>query len=115
MIILIINKVKIENFGPFFGDHEVNLNNNGIGVHIFRGGNGQGKTSFQNSILWALYGKVTDRKGKEIQRKSLLNFKAHSNGFFIFSVQMVFEHEGKNCILTRRTKSMHQTNKQKRK
>lgn len=109
---MIINKVRIENFGPYFGDHEVIFNNNGVGVHIFRGGNGQGKTSFQNAILWALYGKVSDRKGKEIQKKSLLNFKAHSNGFYTYSVQIAFNHEGKNCILTRRTKSMHHTNKQ---
>ena len=70
---MIIDKIEIFNHGPFYGKHEIKFDNDGEGVHIIRGNNGQGKTSIQRSILWGFYGEIKDRKGKEVPITSLVN------------------------------------------
>ena len=111
---MIITKIRLSNFGPYKGEHDIQFGNEGKGIHLFRGGTGQGKTSLQNSIIWALYGIVHNRKGKEIPPTSILNREAHSNGIFSFGVQLYFTHDNKPWILTRRTASrIHQDKRYK--
>lgn len=105
MINIIIQQIEIHNFGPYRGSHIIEFNNNGSGIHIIRGGNGQGKTSIQRAILWALYGKVIDRQGKTIRPTSLLNQTAKRDDIYQFMVRLHFEHEGKPCKIIRNTKA----------
>src|SRR2546427_13188427 len=71
-----IEKIKILNFGPFYGEHEIEFPGDGSGVHIIRGTTGQGKTCLQRAVLWCLYGRGVDRNGDEIPPTSL----QHHNG-----------------------------------
>ena len=111
---MIFRKIKITNFGPYVGEHEIEFDNKGVGIHLLRGGTGQGKTSIQNAFLWALYGKVTDRKDRQIMPTSLLNRKIYSDGIYFFGAQLYFDHEDANWILTRKMYAKyHQDNKYK--
>ncbi len=111
MISIIIQKIEILNFGPYLKKHTIEFKNNGSGIHLLRGGNGQGKTSIQRAILWGLYGKVLDRKGNIIRPTSLLNLTAKKNDDLKFTVKIYFEHEGEQWNLIRSTKSKRHTDK----
>ena len=93
------------NFGPFYGNHELSFRNDGIGIHLIRGGNGQGKTSIQRAILWALYGVIYDRKGEKIRLTSLLNHTAKKKDLYKYTVQISFIHEEENWVIVRSTKA----------
>lgn len=111
-ISIIIHKIEILNFGPYHGAHTIEFKNEGAGIHIIRGGNGQGKTSIQRAIVWGLYGKVVDRQGNDIRPTSLLNHNAKQNDDYKFTVQIHFEHEDEQWNLLRSTKSRsHQDKK----
>jgi len=105
VINIIINKIEILNFGPFYGKHEISFENNGSGIHLIRGGTGQGKTSIQRAILWGIYGEVKDRRGERIRPTSLLNRTACSEDLYKFAVQIDFIHDGLNCKLFRCAKA----------
>jgi DNA sulfur modification protein DndD len=96
-----ITRIRVHNFGPFYGDHELVFPENGSGVHIIRGNTGQGKTSLQRAILWALYGNVKDRRGKDIVPTSLLNFIAQKEKKFDFHVNIHFNQDGKEWVISR--------------
>lgn len=102
---MIIEKISIHNFGPFQGDHEIEFDAKENGVHIIRGGNGQGKTSLQRAVLWALYGKVMDRSGQPIRPTSLLNLNAFADDIYDFWVTIFFNHEGEDWSIFRRMSS----------
>lgn len=112
MINIIIQKIEILNFGPYHGHHTIEFKNEGLGIHIIRGGTGQGKTSIQRAILWGLYGKVIDRQGNDIRLTSLLNHTARRDDDYKFTIQIHFEHEGEQWNVVRSTKSnRHQDRK----
>jgi len=92
---MIIQKIEMLNFGPYYGKHEIIFQNGGSGVHLIRGGTGQGKTSIQRAILWGLYGEVKDRKGNTIRLTSLLNHMAFNEDIYQFGVQIHFMHDEK--------------------
>ncbi len=100
---LLIEKIRIVNFGPFYGENEIVFPGDGSGVHLIRGDNGQGKTSIQRAVLWNLYGKVFDRKGQAIRSTSLLNRTAASEDLYQFGVVVYFKHEGKEWVISRKT------------
>jgi DNA sulfur modification protein DndD len=96
-----IERVKILNFGPYYGEHQLVFPGDGSGVHLVRGDNGQGKTSILRAILWGLYGRVADRKGQSIRPTSLLNRSSKQEGSYQFGVTIQFNHEGKGWSLSR--------------
>lgn len=106
-----IKQIKICNFGPFYGEHSLNLPSDENGVYIVHGNTGQGKTSLLRSILWGLYGKVLDRHAKEIPPTSLLNHSAFAESNLAFSVSISFSLEGKEWVLTRKTASVAHSDK----
>ena len=106
-----IKKVAIYNFGPFYGEHEISFSEEGTGVHIIRGGNGLGKTSLQRAILWALYGRVLDRKGQEIRLTSLLNHTACKRDIYSFYVRIFFNHEGSDWSISRKMEASRHNDK----
>ena len=103
--IIIINKLRMLNFGPYYKNHEITFHNNGNGIHIIRGGNGQGKTSIQRAVIWALYGKVLDRKGDEIRFTSLLNLTAKREDKYRFAVEIHFQHDDVDWRIIRTTQA----------
>jgi DNA sulfur modification protein DndD len=100
-----ITRVIIKNFGPFYKDHEIEFGRDGFGIHVFRGDNGQGKTSLQRAILWGLYGKVLDRNNKEIALSSLLNRTAALESDFSLSVSIHFKHDNGTWCITRKSEA----------
>jgi len=112
---MIIEMVKICNFGPFHGEHEIKFSvngSNGLGVHLMRGNTGQGKTSIQRAILWCLYGNVIDRKGKDIQPTSLINHTARDDDIYQFYVRIFFTHKGiRGSISRTMTATKHADNR----
>ena len=100
-----ITQIKVHNFGPFYGEHQLDFSSNENGVYVIHGNTGQGKTSLLRSILWGLYGKVLDHNGKEIPPTSLLNRSAFAECNLAFSVVIFFRLEGKEWVLTRKTSS----------
>jgi len=108
---VIIKRLKIHNFGPFHNTHEIILANDGNGIHVIRGSNGQGKTSIQRAVLWCLYGQVYDRKGDEIPPTSLLNRTAFSDDIFDFFVGIYFNHDGQEWSIIRKMASAKGSNK----
>jgi DNA sulfur modification protein DndD len=100
-----IKQIKINNFGPFYGEHQLDFPSDENGVYIIHGDTGQGKTSLLRAILWGLYGKVIGHNDKEIPLTSLLNWSALAEYNLAFSVTIFFCLEGKECVLTRKTSS----------
>ena len=106
-----IEKIKILNFGPFYGEHEIEFPGDGSGVHIIRGTTGQGKTSLQRAVLWCLYGRVVDRKGDEIPPTSLLNHNARRDDIYKFGVVLFINHDGDSWTISRRMKASSHSDK----
>ncbi|MCZ7393375.1 MAG: AAA family ATPase [Candidatus Methanoperedens sp.] len=109
---MMIDIIEILNFGSFYGKHKIEFQSSDPGIIIFRGGNGQGKTSLQRAVIWALYGKVYDRKGQEIPPTSLLNLTALSEDIYKFGVGVFFNHDGGRWAVLRQMKAnSHQDKK----
>jgi len=109
---MIVEEIRMLNFGPFYGEHKIVFANGGRGVHIIRGDNGQGKTSIQRAVLWALYGKVQDRKGEDIRPTSLLNRTAARDDIYHFAVVLFANHEDKKWVISRKMEArVHQDKK----
>jgi len=108
---MMIERIKMHNFGPFYQDHEIIFANNGSGVHLIRGDNGQGKTSIQRAILWCLYGKVVDRKGQEIRPTSLINRAAQKEDIYQFAVIINFNHEENEWTISRKMEAKTNSDK----
>ncbi|KYC51612.1 AAA family ATPase [Methanothrix soehngenii] len=106
-----IQKIDIFNFGPFYGKHGIQFPENSKGVHIIRGGNGQGKTSLQRAVVWGLYNNVYDRMREKIRETSLLNQRAFREGNYHFGVTIYFTHEKKRWILNRKMEAKKHTDK----
>lgn len=108
---IIIQKIEMLNFGPYYGNHQLSFGNDGLGIHLIRGGNGQGKTSIQRAILWGLYGVVHDRKGEKIRPSSLLNHTAQKEDLYNFAVQIDLLHDGVSWRLIRDTRAKRHQDK----
>ena len=102
-----ITQIKLQNFGPFYGEHELDLSADQDGVFIIHGDTGQGKTSLLKSLSWGFYGKAFDRNGNEIKPTSLLNWTAQEEENFSFSVVITFYHDNMKWVLTRRMCASH--------
>ena len=79
---MIINKIKLNNFGIFFGPHEINIEpKKNKPVVLFGALNGSGKTTLLEGIQIALYGQSAQiefrgKKNYSKYLKSLINKKA---------------------------------------
>ncbi len=102
---MIINSIEIINFGPFYGKNTITFNNNGKGIHIIRGKNGQGKTSIMKAIRWCLFGEAKDRNQENIGITDLLNKTAYNNDILEMAVELSIEHENSQYKIIRKTHS----------
>lgn len=101
-----IRSVKLENFGPFFGEHKVDLSvSETAPIVLIHGENMRGKTSFLNAVKWCLYGKALDRRGRETPTFRFINYDAMEGGDFHMSVTIDYEHDGHRFQLERHVQS----------
>lgn len=102
-----INYLKLNNIGPYFGEHIFNLNTSSVNNVILIGGkNGAGKTTFLKAIKYGLFGcfsmglkNETSIYFKEIG--SFLNNRAKNNFYIEIGFEYVENFELNKYILKR--------------
>jgi len=97
---LLIQKVKVKNFGPFVGNHEMSFsygdNNN---VNVIFGNNGTGKSSLFDALRWGLYG--NNSLSKELN--SYINYQSAEEADGEMSVELTLKtNANKKFILSRK-------------
>jgi len=96
---LLIQKVKVKNFGPFVGNHEMSFSygdkNN---VNVIFGNNGTGKSSLFDALRWGLYG--NNSLSKELN--SYINYQSAEEANGEMSVEITLKtNDSKKYILFR--------------
>ncbi len=95
-----IDRVELEDFGPFKGRQAINLPD-APGVAVVYGENMRGKTVLLNAIRFALFGKVLGRARREGSLHTIGNWEQAAAGQFGFEVVLQFQHDGTQYRLTR--------------
>lgn len=99
-------KLTLENFGPYYGQHELTFNRD-RGVWIVYGDNGRGKTTLLNAFRYALYGKVLGRRA-ERRAHDVANVRhASETGQHEFKTILDFEHDDVEYRVTRHFRAGH--------
>ncbi|WP_433631189.1 AAA family ATPase [Halomicrococcus sp. NG-SE-24] len=94
---MLITKITLENFGPYYGTVEVNPRpESAKPIILFRGENDTGKTSLYKSIRYCLHGAES-----RAQRNSFINRDAAVEGDGTARIQLDFQHQGTTYILER--------------
>lgn len=97
-------KIVLENFGPYYGTHEIDLTvNDNNPIILFHGENMRGKTSLLRAFRFALYGRVKSQDGRTlIHKPEFPNWDARDEGEeFTCSVLLQIEDQNKNYTLKR--------------
>ncbi len=95
-----IDRVELEDFGPFKGRQEINLPKTS-GVAVVYGENMRGKTVLLNAIRFALFGKVLGRARREGSLHTIGNWEQTAAGRYGFEVVLQFQEDGSQYRLTR--------------
>lgn len=106
---MIFQSLSVYNFGPFKGQHDLELSpNKNAPIILFGALNGSGKTTLFDSIQLALFGKYIKAAGKftggyEKYLRSLINRDSVSENdtYIQLSFQVEIENETKNIIIKR--------------
>lgn len=85
---MIIERVEIENFGPYYGTQSIDLGSGASPLVVVHGANMSGKTSLLNAVRWCLYGVAKDRAGRAIPTRLLINDDAYEEGQRRVSVRL---------------------------
>jgi DNA sulfur modification protein DndD len=97
-----VNSLKLDNFGPYCGTHEVDLSTSAAApVIVIHGENGRGKTSLLNAIRWCLYGSAGDPRKKKKPTFRSLSYDALDQSQYYMSVTLEFDHDGLSYSLAR--------------
>ncbi len=94
-----LQRIEVENFGPFKGSQTIEFPENGIA--IIYGENQRGKTKLLNAIRYALFGKVITRESREESLHLISNWEAAKEGIFGFRVRLEFSNGNSDYVLTR--------------
>lgn len=96
-------ELDMENWGPFFGQHEIQLSvDPSAPVVLFRGENMRGKTSLLRAITWGLYGQLREQDGRTpLAVSRMVNLDALDAGETPFGVRLRFSHNGAEYVLHR--------------
>lgn len=87
---------------PYKGEQVISFPTDSIrNVLVIYGDNMRGKTSLLNALRWGLYGKAYSRHKAIIGLEKILNVEALEEGEDEFSVEIRFEAENNNYVLTR--------------
>ena len=95
-----INKLLLENFGPFKGKQELTFSER-PGVTIVYGENMRGKTSLLNAMRFALFGSVLSRGMRDASLELLGNWESAAEGEYGFSVTLDLTSGSTHYRLTR--------------
>lgn len=60
-----LTRIELENFGPYFGENNIDIGYSDKKLVIFEGDNGSGKTLLINAIQWCLFGNSNNPSTKE--------------------------------------------------
>ena len=103
---MIIEKLSMLNFGPFCGEHSIELSvTSAAPVIVIYGENMRGKTSLQNAIRWCLYGFALGREGARKSSHRLISYDAIDAQRYVTRVAMEFSHDGQRYRLERTVQS----------
>lgn len=101
-----IDKLEIENFGPFYGRHEIRFSTSESSpVTLVHAENMRGKTTILNAIRWALYGGGKLRTDLAAPTQDFLNYDAIAEEKYQMGVVLHFEHTGEQLVLQRYAES----------
>jgi DNA sulfur modification protein DndD len=101
-----LTRLKLDNFGPYFGGHALDLQvTPSSRVVLIHGENERGKTTLVNAIRWCLYLRAAGRGGQPLPAYRLMNNEAKESGLFNMSVTLEFEHAGATYVLDRHAQS----------
>ena len=95
-----IDRVELEDFGPFKGRQAINLPE-APGVAVVYGENMRGKTVLLNAIRFALFGKVLGRARREGSLHNIGNWEQAAAGRHGFEVVLQFQDDSSQYRLTR--------------
>lgn len=99
---MIIEQVVMENFGPYYGEHVLELAcSDETPITLVHGENMRGKTTLLNAIRWCLYGDLIESERAGTELHELLNYDAAEAGEHFYRVQLIFRHEGYDFELER--------------
>ena len=110
-----INSIKLYNFRQFAGEQYFNLQSDVLKpVSLLFGANGAGKTTLLNAFTWALYGTMSD--DVEEQHRMVTDSvwrELPTGGTTEVSVELTFEHEGRDYRLIRRGEVRKESDEQR--
>lgn len=96
---MFLKKITLTNFRQFYGEQELLISGDtGKNVTLIHAENGVGKTTILNAILWCFYKDTTERFEKP---EKIANNQAVSENIYDVKVEVVFEHEGKDYLVSR--------------
>lgn len=99
---MIIERMEIENFGPYYGKQSVELGSGDQPLIVVHGENMSGKTSFLNAVRWGLYGYAKDRSGNAMSIRKLVNDDAYREGQRRVAVRLHVKTNDDETVVLRR-------------
>ena len=101
---MLLNTVTMTNFMPYYGNISVAFptEDEHRNVSVIVADNMRGKTSFLNALRFAFYGRVFDRKMKDISLHLIVNSDAADVGDWACEVRVTFVAHGQSYDLRRR-------------
>lgn len=105
---MLLRHIELENFGPYYGPHELELKGESDELVLIHGENMAGKTSLLNAIRWCLYGEAKDRSGSAMPTVKLINGDALGEGTRRVSVALEIVHREDGVDTPVRLKRQHQ-------
>ena len=94
-----INKLTVQNFGPYHGKQSLEFSDLD-GVTIIWGDNGFGKTSIMNAFRYVLWGNLYGRKRQCLQPCTFVNIPSLVDGEDML-VELYMNYNGSDCIVSR--------------
>lgn len=97
-----LNRVRLQNFGPYYANQEIDLSvSQNAPIVVIYGENLHGKTSLLRAIRWGLYAEAVDQRNKPLPFSELVNYDAQAEGTWLARVELEFIHEGRSYKLER--------------
>ena len=96
-----INKLRLVNFGPYYGEHEL-IFPEGKGIILIWGDNGYGKTTIMNAFRYVLWNKLINRKRQNINAFKYINLDSRNDGSIDkMLVEVSINYNGVNYLISR--------------
>ena len=101
---MLYKELILRNFGPYKGEHRLSFpRESSRNLVVVFGDNMRGKTMIMNAIRWVFFGYSLDRRMQKYDLLKLINKEVFTSGSYDLSVQLKFEHDGKDYDLFRGT------------